>query len=84
MIKRVWRWAFRVRTLVPAVRRGLLASAVIMGAVASAAAQELEPRGYSASPVGVNFAGAAYAYSTGAIVYDALQLSPVRTRISAP
>ena len=37
---------------------------------AEARAQELEPRSYSASPVGVNFVGASYAYSSGAVVFD--------------
>jgi hypothetical protein len=34
------------------------------------AAQELEPRAYSASPVGANFIGLTYAYSSGAILFD--------------
>ena len=34
------------------------------------AAQELEPRAYSASPVGANFAGSAYAYSWGTVLFD--------------
>ena len=33
-------------------------------------AQELEPRAYSASPVGINFIGAGYSYSFGSIVFD--------------
>jgi hypothetical protein len=35
-----------------------------------AAAQELEPRAYSASPVGANFAGFSYSHSWGAILFD--------------
>lgn len=35
-----------------------------------AAAQELEPRAYSRSPVGANFAAIGYAYSWGSILFD--------------
>ena len=35
-----------------------------------AAAQELEPRAYSPSPVGLNFALSAYTYSSGGVVFD--------------
>jgi hypothetical protein len=37
---------------------------------ASANAQELEPRAYSASPVGANFAGLTYQRSWGSLVFD--------------
>ena len=37
---------------------------------APAAAQELEPRAYSASPVGANFAGLTYQRSWGSLVFD--------------
>jgi hypothetical protein len=37
---------------------------------ASAAAQELEPRAYSASPIGANFAAVSYGYSYGAVIFD--------------
>jgi hypothetical protein len=37
---------------------------------ALSAAQSLEPRAYSNSPVGLNFAIAAYSYSTGGIAFD--------------
>jgi len=53
------------------LRALLLAAAAAVGLVPRARAQELEPRSYSASPVGVSFAGAAYAYSSGGVVFDA-------------
>jgi len=37
---------------------------------ACVAAQELEPRAFSALPVGANFAGAAYSYSWGRVLFD--------------
>jgi hypothetical protein len=48
-------------------------SAVACMALLSAAiarAQELEPRAYSASPVGTNFAVVGYAHSTGGVLFD--------------
>ncbi len=57
--------------------RGRLAAAVLaalaLGAIGAPGveAQELEPRAYSASPVGANFAGSAYAYSWGTVLFDA-------------
>jgi hypothetical protein len=38
--------------------------------VSSAVCQELEPRAYSASPVGANFLVASYSRSTGSVVFD--------------
>jgi len=38
--------------------------------LAPAAAQELEPRAYSASPVGANFASVGYLHSWGALLFD--------------
>ena len=64
--------------------RALVLAAVAAGAlVPRARAQELEPRSYSASPVGVSFVGASYAYSSGAIVFDAsLPLTDVNAYIN--
>jgi hypothetical protein len=45
-----------------------LAAVVTLSAVASA--QQLEPRAYSPSPVGANFAGLGYGYNTGAVLLD--------------
>ncbi|MFO7692999.1 MAG: transporter [Vicinamibacterales bacterium] len=53
------------------VRCGALAVWLIScGAAATAAAQELEPKAYAASPVGGAFVVAGFARSTGAIVFD--------------
>lgn len=49
------------------MRATLLASAF---APVVAAAQSLEPRAYSASPVGLNFALAAYSHSSGGVAFD--------------
>lgn len=59
--------------LVRAVKHPSMMSGVIaLWATASAAAgQELEPRSYSPSPVGANFAVVGYGQSTGEILFDA-------------
>jgi hypothetical protein len=64
--------------------RALLLAAAAAGVlVPRARAQELEPRSYSASPVGVNFVGATYAYSSGAIVLDpSLPISDVMAYVN--
>ena len=41
-----------------------------LGCPGPAAAQELEPRAYSASPVGANFASVAYLNSWGSVLFD--------------
>jgi hypothetical protein len=47
-------------------------------------AQELEPRAYSASPIGANFAGVGYGYSTGGVLFDpSLPVSDVHADINA-
>jgi hypothetical protein len=48
---------------------GLLLAWTLLG-TSPAAAQELEPRAYSASPVGANFVGFGYASSWGAVLFD--------------
>ena len=56
-----------------AARRGgslAILLALTLLSVAPAAAQELEPRAYSASPVGANFAGIAYQNSWGSLLFD--------------
>lgn len=47
-----------------------LAVAAIAALPVVAPAQQLEPRAYSPSPVDANFAGVAYGYSTGGILFD--------------
>jgi hypothetical protein len=48
----------------------LWAAALILGAFLPAAAQQLEPRAYSASPQGTTFAGVSYTHSSGDVVFD--------------
>ena len=43
----------------------------LLAPAACVLAQSIEPRAYSAAPVGVNFVVAGYAYSTGAVGFDA-------------
>jgi hypothetical protein len=54
------------------VAKFVLAAGLVAGLLHAAvpAAQELEPRAYSASPVGANFAGVAYLYSWGGLLFD--------------
>ena len=47
----------------------LLTLGLLFGA-ASARAQELEPRSYSAAPVGTNFLVASYSYQAGEVLFD--------------
>jgi len=50
--------------------------------VANASAQEMEPRAYSASPVGANFLVTSYSWSTGDIVFDpTLPISDVKADV---
>jgi hypothetical protein len=60
------RQAIRIRTLLPAV----VAALVVAAPAGTARAQELEPRAYSASPVGLNFAILGFVRSTGDVVTD--------------
>lgn len=54
------------------VLRGLGVTAVLMlGTAAGTGAQDLEPRAYAATPVGLNFVVAGYAYTQGDVVFDA-------------
>ncbi len=47
-----------------------VAVAVIFTLPVAAAAQQLEPRAYSPSPIGANFIGLGYTYSTGGVLFD--------------
>jgi hypothetical protein len=50
----------------------------------AATAQELEPRAYSASPIGANFIGVTYAYSSGAILFDpTVPVTDAQARVDA-
>src|SRR5262245_37590298 len=58
------------------------AAALALGAFLPAAAQQLEPRAYSASPVDTTFAGVGYVHSSGDVVFDAsLPFTDVSARI---
>jgi len=66
----------------PVLRVLLLAAVTTGGLISRAPAQELEPRSYSPSPIGLNFVGAAYAYSSGAVVLDpSLPISHVTAHV---
>ena len=56
-----------MRRLGPALFQALVCGVLT---TALAHAQELEPRAYSASPVGANFLVASYSWSTGNIIFD--------------
>jgi hypothetical protein len=49
----------------------LAATTVAIGGLSIAHAQDIEPRAYSNAPVGVNFLIAGYAYTEGAVPFDA-------------
>jgi hypothetical protein len=60
-----------------------LLAAIACGLTSRARAQDLEPRSYSPSPIGLNFVVAAYSYSSGAVIVDAsLPLSDVKANIN--
>jgi hypothetical protein len=64
--------------------RTLFLAALAALAAATARAQDLEPRAYSASPVGLNFAALAFVRSTGDIVFDpSLPITNASARINA-
>jgi hypothetical protein len=52
------------------VRRGALVTLAIAGTASMASTQEFEPRTYSATPVGLNFLGLGYGFSTGNVLLD--------------
>ena len=65
------------------IRSGLLLVLALIAWV-PCHAQELEPRAYSPSPVGLNFALLAYTRSTGEVLFDtALPLSDVEAQLNA-
>ena len=49
----------------------LAATVLAVGPLSIAQAQQIEPRAYSNAPVGMNFLIAGYAYSKGAVPFDA-------------
>jgi hypothetical protein len=52
------------------VPRAALATAVLLFAASFAAAQDMEPRAYSSSPVGLNFLAVVAGNTSGAILFD--------------
>ena len=62
---------------------GALALVLALAVVRGAWAQQLEPRAYSSSPIGANFVGVGYAYSTGDVLFDpTLPFSDVSARLN--
>jgi hypothetical protein len=49
----------------------VVATAIAIGAISVAHAQDIEPRAYSNAPIGVNFLIAGYAFTEGAVPFDA-------------
>jgi hypothetical protein len=65
------------------VRHALAAALLATLAGATGAAQDLEPRAYSASPSGMNFLVAAFAHSTGDVITDpSLPISNVSAKVN--
>jgi len=59
------------RVIPISLRFGILYASLCVGLAApSAFAQEMEPKAYSASPVGANFLVASYFWSTGSVLLD--------------
>jgi hypothetical protein len=66
------------------IRRVLAVALWALAVVASAAAQDLEPKAYSASPVGAAFVVAGLSRSTGSVVFDpTVPLTDVDANINA-
>ena len=69
--------AWRLKT----IGSQLLAFCALLGLIAVADAQDIEPRAYSNAPIGVNFLVAGYAYTQGALSFDpALSLTDADLR----
>lgn len=64
-------------------RVGAVVLVLALAAVRPGAAQQLEPRAYAAAPVGANFVGVGYMYSSGDVLVDpALPLEDVSVRVN--
>src|SRR5436190_22070151 len=71
--------------MTPKVRGTLLEALVCCGMLTAplAHAQDLEPRAYSASPVGANFLIASFSRSTGDVIFDpTLPITDVRADVT--
>ncbi len=65
--------------------RTILLFLLFSNAVRSPAAQELEPRAYSASPVGVNFVVVSFGRSTGSVTFDpTVPITDVQAHLNIP
>ena len=53
------------------MRLAVAAMALVIATLSGAQAQDIEPRAYSNAPIGVNFLIAGYAYTEGAVPFDA-------------
>lgn len=63
--------------------RAIVALACIVAGSAVAHAQDMEPRAYSASPVGANFLVVSFSRSTGSVVFDpSLPISDVNATVN--
>jgi Putative MetA-pathway of phenol degradation len=67
------------------VKRDPAIRVLILILAAPGLAQDLEPRAYSASPVGLNFLVIGFGHSTGSVLFDpTLPISNVRANLSIP
>jgi hypothetical protein len=84
VLRSIHAWYMACCRELPVVRRCALAIAALIGSwVPCATAQELEPKAYSASPVGATFLVAALSRSTGSVVFDpTLPITDVSARIN--
>ena len=65
------------------IAAGFIVLAALFVGAGPASAQQLEPRAYSPSPVGVNFLGVGYLYSSGGVVLDpSLPIQNVHAKVS--
>jgi hypothetical protein len=78
-----WRKYLQLRSLRAIATFRVAVAAVILSLAPRAVAQELEPKAYSASPVGATFLVAALSRSTGSVVFDpTLPITDVSARIN--
>lgn len=64
-------------------RTTYLLAALLVAGSSAAAAQQLEPRAYAPSPVGLNIVGTPYLYQTGAVITDpSLPIKDVDAKIN--
>ena len=74
----------KTRFIIPRLRT-VLWLMLLASATRSAVAQELEPRAYSASPVGVNFVVVGFTRSTGSVVFDpTVPVTDVQAHLNIP